>query len=55
VRWSEVAATNGRVVHPEMQCLNISGVEAYSGGSTPGVWDGKPQNHLPVTDRSRSP
>jgi hypothetical protein len=47
VRWSEVASTNSRVVHPEMQWPNISGCEPYSGGSVPGVWDKEPNDQLP--------
>lgn len=47
VRWSEVAAASGRVVHAEMQWANISGVESYSGGFVPGLWDGEPMDRLP--------
>ena len=43
VRWSEVAAANGRVSHPEMQWPHISGVSVHSGASTPGLWDCEPE------------
>ncbi len=42
VRWEEVAAANGRVVHPEMQWPHISGAWEESGLSVPGLWDAEP-------------
>lgn len=43
VRWSEIAAANGRTIHPEMQWPNISGVWEHSGESSPGLWDHEPE------------
>ena len=42
VRWSEIAAANGRTVHPEMQWPHVSGVWEGSGENTPGLWDLEP-------------
>ena len=44
VRWSEIAAANGRTIHPEMQWPNVSGVWEHSGGSSPGLWDHEPDD-----------
>ncbi len=43
VTWAEIAAANGRTVHPEMQWPHISGVWEHSGGRHPGVWDQEPE------------
>ncbi len=43
VRWSEIAAANGRTVHPEMQWPHISGVWEHSGENAPGLWDDEPE------------
>jgi hypothetical protein len=45
VRWSEVAAANGRVAHPTMEWAAITGDWAYRYGdaSQPGIWDREPQ------------
>lgn len=43
VRWSEIAAANGRTVHPEMQWPNISGVFEHSDSPQPGLWDREPE------------
>jgi hypothetical protein len=56
VRWSEIAAANGRTVHPEMQWPHISGVWEHSGENSPGLWDLEPDvGSLPrrYTDRLR--
>ena len=43
VRWSEVAAANGRVPHPAMQWASITGDwRCYNNDSQPGVWDEMP-------------
>ena len=39
--WSEVAAANGTVVHPEMQFHTIS--RSVRGGHTTSGWDGEPR------------
>lgn len=45
VRWSEVAAANGRTVHPAMEWASITGSWRYHwGGDTqPGLWDCPPE------------
>ena len=50
VRWSEVAAANGRSAHPLMQWGSITGGWEYLNGATqPGLWDRPPQDgSLPV-------
>jgi hypothetical protein len=56
VRWSEIAAANGRTVHPEMQWPHISGVWEHSGENSPGLWDLEPDvGTMPrrYTDRLR--
>lgn len=44
VRWSQVAAANGRVAHPAMEWASITGAFRYlhSGDSQPGIWDQQP-------------
>lgn len=42
VSWAEIAASNGRIVHPEMQWPHISGVWEHSGETSPGLWDREP-------------
>jgi len=42
VSWSEIAASNDRIVHPEMQWPHISGVWEHSGVTAPGLWDREP-------------
>jgi hypothetical protein len=43
VRWSEVAATNGRVAHPAIQWPAITGLWPFVGGAhQEGVWDTLP-------------
>jgi hypothetical protein len=54
VRWSEIAAANGRTVHPEMQWPHVSGVWEGSGENSPRLWDLEPDvGSLPrrYTDR----
>jgi hypothetical protein len=56
VRWSEIAAANGRTVHPEMQWPHVSRVWEGSGENSPGLWDLEPDvGSLPrrYTDRLR--
>jgi hypothetical protein len=56
VRWSEIAAANGRRVHPEMQWPHVSRVWEGSGENSPGLWDLEPDvGSLPrrYTDRLR--
>jgi hypothetical protein len=50
VRWSEVAAHNGRVAHPLMQWVGVTGSWEYlSADNQPPVWDDAPSvGHLPV-------
>ncbi len=43
VRWAEIAAANGRAVHPGMQWPHISGVWEHSGENAPGLWDQEPE------------
>ena len=53
-RWSEIAAANGRTVHPEMQWPHISGVWEHSGEDSPGLWDLEPEvGSLPGPYRER--
>jgi hypothetical protein len=44
VRWSEVAAANGRVAHPAMEWASITGAFRYlnSDDAQPGIWDQRP-------------
>jgi len=42
VRWSDIAAANAKLAHPEMQWAHISGVWEYSGDGAPGLWDSEP-------------
>lgn len=42
VRWSEVAAANGRTIHPEMQWPAIADREPYSHTPHPSLWDHVP-------------
>jgi hypothetical protein len=43
VRWSEVAAANGRVAHPAMEWISVTGSWRYEHGDTqPGLWDQEP-------------
>ncbi|MCV2490372.1 hypothetical protein OF117_13470 [Geodermatophilus sp. YIM 151500] len=50
VRWADVAAHNGTVVHPQAQWAALTGgLEYLSSDSQPPVWDGAPaEGHLPV-------
>lgn len=43
VRWSEVAAANGTVLHPEAQFENLARVYPNVNVSQPGVWDLPPR------------
>ena len=43
VTWTEIAGARGKVVHPEMQWANITGVELYEGILDPGIWDLEPK------------
>ncbi|MGY1707908.1 hypothetical protein ACI8AC_00160 [Geodermatophilus sp. SYSU D00758] len=49
VRWSTVAAANGRVAHPGMQWAAVTGAWDYvSADSQPPLWDAAPADgHLP--------
>lgn len=44
VRWSEVAAANGRVAHPAMEWASITGAFGYpnSNDSQPDIWHQRP-------------
>lgn len=44
VSWGAIAAANDRVVHPEMQWPNISGMWEHTGKSAPGLWDAGPED-----------
>jgi hypothetical protein len=45
VRWSEVAAANGRVAHAAMHWETITGHDAYRlNGDQPGIWDQGPEH-----------
>jgi hypothetical protein len=45
VRWSEVAAANGKVAHPAMEWASITGHWRYhwGNGTQPGLWDYQPE------------
>ena len=43
VSWSEVAATRGRTVHPEMQWANIAGAELHGPSPDPELWERGPR------------
>jgi hypothetical protein len=55
VRWSEVAAANGRVAHPAMEWVSITGdLRYYNHDRQPGLWDEMPtEGSLPhrLTER----
>jgi hypothetical protein len=54
VGWAEVARANGRVAHPEMDWVTITGDECfcYGHGSQPGIWDRAPNSgSLPLRHR----
>jgi hypothetical protein len=54
VGWAEVARANGRVAHPEMDWVTITGDEAFYYGpdSQPGTWDRAPDcGSLPIRHR----
>lgn len=54
VSWSEIAAANGRTVHPEMQWPHISGVWEHSEPASPGLWDEEPEvGTLPLSYAAR--
>jgi hypothetical protein len=55
VPWSEVAAHNGRVTHPLMQWLGVTGSWDYlASDSQPPVWDDAPsEGHLPAPVAAR--
>jgi hypothetical protein len=55
VSWAEVAAHNGRVAHPLMQWVGITGSWEYvSADNQPPVWDDAPsEGHLPVATATR--
>ncbi len=50
VPWAEVAAANGRVAHPAMDWVTITGSERYlHGDHQPGIWDEEPrEGSLPL-------
>lgn len=50
VRWTAVAAANGRVAHPSMEWASITGSWGYQHGETqPGLWDRPPpEGSLPA-------
>jgi hypothetical protein len=45
VRWSDVAAANGRTVHPAMEWASITGAWRYhwGGAKQPGLWERGPE------------
>jgi len=43
VPWSEVAASTGRTIHPEVQWSNLSGVREHSGDRVGVLWDQEPE------------
>jgi hypothetical protein len=48
VRWAEVAAANGREMHPLAQWGSIRGPLDYSqSGNQPGLWDSRPEGGSP--------
>jgi hypothetical protein len=54
VRWSEVAAANGTVMHPEAQFENLARVYPTGNVAQPGVWDVPPADgELPLIVASR--
>jgi len=54
VPWAEVAAANGRVAHPAMDWVTITGSERYlHGDRQPGVWDEEPREGSLPPDQSR--
>ena len=55
IPWAEVAAANGRVAHPAMDWVTITGSERYlHGDCQPGLWDEEPiEGSLPVASNRR--
>jgi hypothetical protein len=55
VRWTEVAAANGRIAHPAMEWIAITGSWRFLHTDTqPGVWDHEPdEGSLPLRQRTR--
>jgi hypothetical protein len=55
VSWAEVAAANGRIAHPAMEWIAITGSWRFLDADTqPGVWDYPPcQSSLPPRQQSR--
>lgn len=55
VRWADVAAANGRVMHPAAEWGSITGSSGYQYNSTqPGLWDTEPSTgNLPAAIAQR--
>lgn len=52
VRWSQVAAANGRIAHPAMEWVSITGDWQFENGpGQPGVWDDAPSLGSLPTDQ----